>query len=126
MAGWAVAPGRASGAFAGGDHLTGHGAAASGWLCCTSYTTIVHRHRTQAQLVGLQHDQVIASRLLHCRIMHCQALQCEAGTGKGNEEGLSFSTARLAAEVQALGDALPIPPDLQVSPLLILLAVLID
>lgn len=58
--------------------------------------------------------------------MHCQALQCEAGTGKGNEEGLSFSTARLAAEVQALGDALPIPPDLQVSPLLILLAVLID
>lgn len=71
----------------------------------------------QSQLIGLQHDPVIAARLLHCRIMHCQALQHQppgVAAEAGGSAGQPLSAARLAAEVQALADSLPLPPALQV------------
>lgn len=70
----------------------------------------------QAQLMGLQHDHAVAGRLLHCRIMHCQALQVRSQpvAGAGGNGGQPLSATRLAAEVQALGDSVPIPPPLQV------------
>lgn len=51
--------------------------------------------------------------------MHCQALQTQGSVsvgsvGAGTNGGLPLSAARLAAEVQALADAVPIPPALQV------------